>query len=343
MKNKKIIILVVALIIIATIGVGLAVYYQYSLKPLDKNGEEKLVDIPSGYSLKKISSLLKESEIIKNSTSFELYVKQKALGNKLKAGKYLLSPAYSVDEVVEMIVGGKVINESIAVTFPEGWTLKQMAEELEKNNLVSSKDMFIAEASEIEKYQSSYTFLSTIDNISERTLEGYLFPDTYYFDKDERVENIVKKMLSRFDEVFKKEYSKTAQELGMTVDDIVILSSIVEQESKFDIDRPGVAGVFYNRLEKNMKLQSDVTVLYALGVKKEQVLWKDLEVDSKYNTYKYLGLPIGPIGSFGEASLKATLNPQDHNYYYFIAKPDGYCIFNETLKEHDIDVNTYLR
>ncbi|MPW26309.1 endolytic transglycosylase MltG [Alkalibaculum sp. M08DMB] len=342
-KKKMMKVAIVTLLLFVSIFIALTIYYTASLKPLEKNGKEKLVEIPSGYGLNSISDLLENSKIIRSSTIFKVRVKLKDVGNQLKAGKYLLSANYSVDEIIDIIAQGKVVNESTAFTIPEGWKLDQIAQELEKQQLVQDKDDFIKEASKIEKYQESYKFLSTIKDAPERTLEGYLFPDTYFIDKEENTQDIVKKMLARFGEVFTEEYINQAKSIDMTIDDIVILSSIVEQETKYDIDRPGVAGVFYNRIDINMPLQSDVTVLYALGVHKEQVLYKDLEVDSRYNTYKYTGLPVGPIGSFGISSLKATLYPEENEYYYFIAKPDGYCVFNKTLGEHNVDVNKYLR
>lgn len=343
MNNKKIQVGLAAILLIISITTTIIIYYNGSLKPLKKNGEEQLVEISSGSSLSKIGKILEDSDIIRDSFTFQVYVKMEGVGNQLKAGNYLLSSSYSVDKVVKMITEGKVVNESTLITFPEGWTLNQMAQELEKQQLIPTQEEFMEEAKDIEKYQKSFSFLSTIKNITERSLEGYLFPDTYYFDKEEDSEDIIRKMLKRFGEVYTQEYIDQGLSINMTIDDIVILSSVVEQESKYDIDRPGVAGVFYNRLEKGMALQSDVTVLYAMGIKKEQVLYKDLEIDSKYNTYRYKGLPIGPIGSFGVPSLKATLYPEDNNYYYFIAKPDGYCIFNETFEEHTVDVNEYLR
>jgi len=280
MNNKKIQVGLAAILLIISITTTIIIYYNGSLKPLKKNGEEQLVEISSGSSLSKIGKILEDSDIIRDSFTFQVYVKMEGVGNQLKAGNYLLSSSYSVDKVVKMITEGKVVNESTLITFPEGWTLNQMAQELEKQQLIPTQEEFMEEAKDIEKYQKSFSFLSTIKNITERSLEGYLFPDTYYFDKEEDSEDIIRKMLKRFGEVYTQEYIDQGLSINMTIDDIVILSSIVEQESKYDIDRPGVAGVFYNRLEKGMALQSDVTVLYAMGIKKEQVLYKDLEIDS---------------------------------------------------------------
>lgn len=341
MKNKKTKVIIISLLIIVFLVAGGIIYYIQSLTPTDVDGKAKLVEIPSGYTLKMISNKLAQEGIIKNSRTFEIYAKIKGVGSGLKAGKYLIQSDYGVEEIIQDMLDGKVVDESIAITFPEGWTLQQMSEELDMNGF--SGEDFLSEASDIDKYQGKFEFLSSITNKENRTLEGYLFPDTYYFEKDSSVEKIVTKMLSRFQEMVTIDVMNQAHLLDRTIDEIVILSSIVEQESKFDEDRAGVAGVFYNRLDKGMHLQSDVTVLYALGIKKERVLYKDLEVDSRYNTYKYPGLPIGPIGSFGEPSFQASLNPLEHDYYYFIAKEDGHCVFTKTLSEHNKVVQEYLR
>lgn len=341
MKDKKRKILLISLFLVVSIGASILYYYN-NLKPLNHNGEEKLVEIPSGYSLVDIANLLEDSHIIKDRLSLKIYATINGHAGQIKAGKYLLSSSYSVGEIVEKIAKGDTLRESIVITIPEGWNLSQIGEALEKNELIS-KDEFMKEANNVAKYQEKFPFLSGIKNIEERSLEGYLFADTYYFHKEDDAEVIITKMLSRFGQILKEEYEEQAKSLNRTIDDIIILTSIVEQETKYPEDRPKVAGVFYNRLEINMPLQSDITILYALGVKKEKVLYKDLEVDSKYNTYKYKGLPLGPVGSFSEASLKATLYPDDNDYLYFIAKADGYCVFNKTFDEHVVDVHKYLR
>lgn len=339
-KKNVLITLIITIIIFFVFAGGGILYYNNLLTPADSNGEEKIINIPQGYSVKNISKLLQEEGVIKKDLAFEIAVRLEKIQSQLQSGKYLLSPSMSTKEIIFRIAGGQVIDDSIKITIPEGFDLKMIAERLEEKGL-TIKDDFIQATQDIEKFD--YSFLNDIPKDRDNPLEGYLFPDTYSFSIDTSEEQIIIAMLDRFNDVFTSEYIERAKELDMTIDDIIILSSIIEQETKFDIDRPGVAGVFYNRLEVGMPLQSDVTVLYALGEKKERVLFKDLEIDSEYNTYKHAGLPIGPIGSFGESSLKAALYPEQNDYLYFIAKPDGYCVFNVTYNEHMDDVNKYLR
>ena len=142
-------------------------------------------------------------------------------------------------------------------------------------------------------------------------------------------------MLERFDEVFKEEYYDRADELGMTIDEIVILASVVEREARVESDRPIISGVFHNRLDQGWKLESCATIQYILGERKPRLLYSDLEIESPYNTYMYSGLPVGPIASFGEASLKATLYPEETDYMFFVAKDDGSHVFSRTLEEHN--------
>ena len=222
MKDKKRNVFLVLLLVLAIISASILYYYN-NLKPLNHNGEEKLVEIPSGYSLVDIADLLEDAHIIKDNVSLQIYTAIKGHADQIKAGKYILSSSYSVKEIVEKIAKGETVNESVIITIPEGWTITQIAQDLEKNELVS-KDEFLKEASNIEKYQKDFHFLSTIKNIEERNLEGYLFPDTYYFHKEDDSEIIIKKMLSRFKEIVKPEYEEQAKSLNMTMDDIVILT-----------------------------------------------------------------------------------------------------------------------
>ena len=341
-KKKKSIFLIfiLTLIVVFVLVGGGALYYNHLIAPADLTGEEKIIEIPQGYSVRSIANLLQEEDIIRKDLAFLIAVRLGGLQSQLQSGKYLLSPSMSTKEIIIRLAGGQVIDDRIKVTIPEGFDIKMIAQRLEEKGL-TTKDKFIQVAQDIEKF--NFLFLQDIPKERKDPLEGYLFPETYHFSIDTSEEQMINTMLDRFNNIFNNEYIERAKELDMSIDDIVILSSIIEQETKFEMDRPGVAGVFYNRLKVGMPLQSDVTVLYALGEKKEQVLFKDLKIDSKYNTYKYPGLPIGPIGSFGESSLNAVLYPENNDYLYFIAKSDGYCVFNTTYDEHMEDVRKHLR
>ena len=212
---------------------------------------------------------------------------------------------------------------------------------------ICTADEFTAETADIAKYQADYPILSSIpaDKISQRTLEGYLFPDTYSIPTEggNGAQKLVEAMLTRFSEVFTDDMAQTAESSNRTVDDVVILSSIVELETKLPEDRADAASVFYNRMAQSMPLQSDITVDYANGTKTPVLTTEQTQIDSPYNTYINLGLPLGPICSPGEGSIEAALNPSDTKYVYFVADMDtGKLHFNETLEGHNQDVATYM-
>jgi UPF0755 protein len=201
------------------------------------------------------------------------------------------------------------------VTFPEGYNIKQMAEELQIKGIIKNSEDFIREARE-GKYD--YDFLKSIPEGRDNPLEGYLFPDTYEFKKGATEHEIIDKMLGRFKEIYD---SKIVGNLnGRTLDELIIMASIVEREAKVEAERPVIAAVFYNRLKENWKLESCATIQYALGYNKEKLLYEDLEINSPYNTYKNGGLPIGPIASPGEKSIMAALNPAEVDYMFFVLK-----------------------
>jgi len=197
-------------------------------------------------------------------------------------------------------------------------------------NLVSREEFLEAAA----KGEFDYDFLTGVPH-GEKRLEGFLFPDTYQFEADATAEEIINVMLKRFGEVYNEEYRRRAQELGLSTLEVVTMASIVEKEAKLDEERAVIAGVFYNRLKKNWKLESCATVQYLLGEPKAELSYKDLEIDSPYNTYKYYGLPPGPIASPGKASLEAALYPEEVDYLFFRANPDGSHTFSRTLAEHN--------
>ncbi len=327
---KKSLLSLFLILIVAVVGGYL--YYNSLLSPIDEVGEDRIVEIPKGYSVKRIASLLEEEGIIKKGFAFEIAVRLKDAQGSLQSGKYVLNSSMGTMEIIEKISIGEVLDDSIRVTIPEGFELSMIAARLEELGITSKED-FIEEARNIDKYD--YPFLRDIPAGRENPLEGYLFPDTYYFSPDVTNEEIIQAMLERFDEVFKEEYYDRADELGMTIDEIVILASVVEREARVESDRPIISGVFHNRLDQGWKLESCATIQYILGERKPRLLYSDLEIESPYNTYMYSGLPVGPIASFGEASLKATLYPEETDYMFFVAKDDGSHVFSRTLEEHN--------
>ncbi|MGI6227167.1 MAG: endolytic transglycosylase MltG [Peptococcales bacterium] len=326
-KPKKVAILITTLFLIIFL-VGWFVVNSI-FEPVDTNDKnEYSINIPQGSSTAKIAIILAQEKIIANPKYFEIYVRLNDVGNKLKAGDYTLSPSMSMKEIVDKLLVGQTI--SYKFTIPEGYTLKQICEVLVNKNLADEKEFWrVIEEEPFEQFE----FLQEIPKDDKR-LEGYLFPDTYIIPKGMSEKQIVEMMLKRFEQV----YNQLPPNLsGLNFRDTVILASLVELESLVDIDRPLIASVFLNRLNIDMKLDCDATLQYIFPERKSRVLYKDLEIDSPYNTYKNKGLPPGPIGSPGKASLEAVHQPALSKYFYFVAKKDGSGehVFSETLSQHN--------
>lgn len=340
-KTKKIIKKInLVLIILLVIGVYGGYQYYNSLKlPVDKtNSENIIINIPKGASTAKIADILKENELIRNGFYFRLISKQRKIGGKFKAGNYKLSKAMDLDEIADKLVKGEIYVESIKITIPEGFEVKQIIERLAGNKNVDLNKEKLQDI--IGNGDFDFDFLKGIPKGKNR-LEGFLFPDTYQVTNDITEEEIVLKMLNRFDSIFKKEYYERAKELNMSVKDVIVLASIIEREARVEEERPIISSVFHNRLKNKMLLQSCATVQYALGERKEQLTYDDLEINSPYNTYKNLGLPPMPIASPGKASIYAALFPDDTKFLYFVAKGDGSHVFSKTYNEHLKAKNRY--
>ncbi len=306
-------------------------YYNNSLKAVSaiEDAAETQIVIPKGSSVKAVSRILEQSHAIKNRFAFELYCKLNDKAGKLKAGKYIINNSLEVPEVVEVIISGKGLVDTLTFTIPEGYNLGQIVERIGSLGVVDRENL--EGALEAGKYD--FGFITEIPDRDKR-LEGYLFPDTYEIYKDTTAEVIISKLLGRFENVFNEEYKKRAEELNMTVDQVITLASIIEREAKLDSERKTISAVFHNRLKKNMMLQSCATVQYLLDEPKEVLTYKDLEIESPYNTYKNAGLPPGPIASPGLKAIEAALYPEDTDYLYFFAKEDGSHVFSKTYNEH---------
>lgn len=305
-------------------------YYNNGLEAVNEAGTEtKEIVIPKGSTIKSISRILKKENVIKDSFVFELYCKINNKADKMKAGRYSISNSTKVPEIVEVIVSGKALIDIVKFTIPEGYNLAQIEDKLESLGVVSPES--IQAAMDTERYD--YDFLKQIPE-REKKLEGYLFPDTYEIYKDTTAEAIIDKLLERFYSVFTEEYRNRAKELNMTIDQVITLASIIEREAKLDSERKTISAVFHNRLKKRMLLQSCATVQYLLKEQKEELTYKDLEIESPYNTYKHAGLPPGPIASPGLKAIEAALYPENVDYLYFYTNNDNSHIFTRTYSEH---------
>ena len=318
---------IAALALVFMLGLSLFQYnYTRQLLPVAP-GDKTPIDvmIPDNSNAKQIAALLKQKNLIHSESVFVNFARHDHLDSRLKAGHYRFSRSQSVQEMVRMIADGRVAGNTL--TIPEGFAVAQIGE-LFVSRHICTPDQWTAA---VQK-QYDYDFLPQV--AGPNRLEGFLFPDTYSLPDDVAPEQVINMMLKSFQNVWKQDFAAQASRKNMGVYQTVVVASMIEREARLDSERKIIAGVIYNRLSKNMPLQIDATVVYALGRHKEMVTYKDLEIDSPYNTYKYAGIPPGPISCPGKASLEAALNPARHSYYYYVAKGDGSHYFSKTYAEH---------
>lgn len=289
------------------------------------------LSVTSGMGAASISHLLESKGLVSDAKKFYFLCRLKKSGQKLKAGEYAFSSFSTPTQILDQIVAGKVLLHR--VTIPEGSTVADVAAIVEQAGLGSAAE-FIGLTTQDKE------FIDSLD-LQGNTLEGYLFPETYYFPKANTTKTIIKSMVHQFKRHFSKEWKERAKEQGLTVQEVVIMASMIEKEAVVDSERPIIAGVFFNRLKLNMPLQSDPTAVYDLQDFSGPITKEHLQRQSPYNTYQKKGLPVGPICNPGAKSLHAVLYPQDVPYLYFVSNNDGTHRFSTTLEEHHRAVSLY--
>lgn len=342
---KKIIIGVIALIAVLVVLVG-AFGYNYvktALQPLDRNSNKQVeVKIPVGSTNKQIGAILEEKKVIKSGFVFDYYVRTNKLAS-FKAGYYELKPSMSLAMIAKELQKGGASQplSSGKVLVKEGVTIDEIGDVIAQTTKFKKQDFLalVNDESFLNELKAKYPELLTsaleAKDVRYR-LEGYLYPATYAVQKNETLKQLVEQMVAKTNEMLTPYYTKI-KEKNYTVQQVLTLASLVEREGVTTKDRYKIAGVFENRLEKNMKIQSDISVLYALGKHKQNVTYKDLEVDSPYNLYKNEGMGPGPFNNPSIASVKAVLDPidKDKGYLYFIANmKTGKVYFSKTYAEH---------
>lgn len=338
-KNRRrllISIIIIIGIIIIAVAAMYTLYMGNESKPAEPGSKEYVtVTIPTGTGTSGIANILDQNKIIDNTGVFKLLSKSKGYDGKFKAGQYSLSPGMSMEEIMKILVSGKA--ETVRFTIPEGYDIRRTTAKLSEEGLINL-DTF---AKEIESGQFNYEFLKGAPAGPNR-LEGYLFPETYEIFANANEHDIIDRMLYQFNKEFTDEYYARAEELGMSVRDVITLASIIEREARVPEDRPVIASVFYNRMKIDMPLQSCATVQYILGEQKPVLSIKDTQIESPYNTYLHPGLPPGPIASPGADSIKAALYPADTDYLFFLAKGDGSHAFSSSYDQFLKDKAKYI-
>lgn len=289
-------------------------------------GEVRVI-IPRGATLRVAADSLEKHGVIQNATAFRLYALLRRGDRSIRAGTYLFKRPISWGRVLEDLRGGKGIEHSI--TIPEGWSLNQIVPQLAR--------VLGAPQDSVRAAVRDTAVLHALD-IPTPTLEGYLFPDTYVFPDGTTPRQAVRTMVARFQTVWQPAWDAQLAKRAMNRNDVMALASIVEKEAKLPEERPVIAAVYLNRLKAGMLLQADPTVQYAIGHHVSRVLYKDLEIDSPYNTYRNKGLPPGPIASPGKPSIVAALYPASVPYLFFVAYPDGHHEFTSTFAAHSAAV-----
>lgn len=301
-------------------------------QPAAVEAPEQVVQVNRGAGLRRIAVQLHEAGVIRHPLPFVLFAKMQGMAPRLQAGEYVLSASMSPAEILDALYLGKVRHH--VFTVPEGATLRDIAVLVESAGLGSGESVI--------ELGSDPAFIASL-GLSVPTLEGYLFPDTYFLTRDMEVADLLAVMVETLDRSYPPDIAVKAEELGFSKHDVITLASLIEKEAQLDAERELISAVFHNRLRRGMRLQCDSTVIYALGDDFNGNLRKvDLKIDSPYNTYRYGGLPPGPIASPGSRSIAAAVSPADVTYLYFVAtRQDGAHHFSKTLKEHNRAVRRY--
>jgi len=298
----------VSVVTLCLLILGISALFILSPRP----PKTSLVTIVQGMAAEEVAEFLKKEGLIPSKNYFLLILRLSGAQKKIKAGVYEISSKEGTRRIIDKLVSGKC--KRVKLSVPEGFTARQIAELIEQKGL-GRKDRFL-------------------QIVEEKRLEGYLFPETYLVSFDTSEEEIIDMMVGQFNKVFTEGLEQRGKEFNFTKRDIVILASIIEKEAAKDEERPLISAVFHNRLKKRWYLESCATVQYALGERKENLTYKDLKVDSPYNTYTHFGLPPGPICNPGLGSIKAALYPTETDLMFFVAEGEGTHKFSKYYQKH---------
>ena len=341
-------------IFLVVAGVVMAVWNKVDrsfFAPMDANdGTPYAFTVESGSSLTRVANNLEAAGLIHNRTVFKYYADFLGYGQKIQAGEYTVQRSMRMQEIMELLTTGDGNPITRNITIIPGWTVTDIASYLKEQGVIRDEQAFLALCRSGRDFSAYYYIADVLAsaNVSSRlyALEGYLAPDTYEIYTNASMEDIIRKLLSQTEAVFKAQYHDRAEQLGMTMDQVITMASMIEKEAK-TADFARVSAVFHNRLQRNMALGSDVTVKYATGIRRMALTNADLQANSPYNTYVYRGLPLGPICSPSAAAIHAALYPDEQfmadGYLYFCSKDPntGELYFSRTLEEHNQAVSIY--
>ncbi len=333
--------------IVLAVSVVLAVYIilvANDVFAFNKSDNAVVVELGEYPDIADVADVLHEGNVIKYPGIFKLYAKLKNKENyNFAPGTYTVYPNMNYDDLLVAFVPDKAPREQISITIPEGYSVDEIID-LFVSKGIGTRDGFI---DVINNYEFDYWFLENLECSEDRIyrLEGYLYPDTYYFWSDSSEVSAISKLLSNFKKKFKKSWLERCEELGMTLDEVLILASMIQEEARYPEDYATVSSVFHNRLnseEFEGLLQSDATVQYyyrnVYGSIKSPFTEEDMKFDCPYNTYLYKGLPPGPLSTPTIDSINSAMYPLETEYYYFVTDSEGYCMFATTYEEHKMNI-----
>lgn len=316
---------------VAVILVFCIVLLNYAFSPIDVRNKTVVIDIPTGSSFMEATELLQKEGLIKNRFFFYSLAAIKRASRNIRAGEYEINTLTNPITMINKLMHGDI--KVYKVVIPEDLSFRDIAVILDKQKLINKEIFF-----ELARDQA---FLKSL-NIEAESIEGYLFPDTYHFNRSMNTRRIMQKMVDTFWQKVTPSMILRANQMGLSVHKLVTLASIIGKESGSAFEKPSVAAVFYNRLKRRMPLQSDPTAVYDMDDFEGKIFRSHLKRNSPYNTYRIKGLPPGPIANPGLDSLKATLYPDAVDYLYFVSKKDGTHHFSRSLVEHNQAVNRYI-
>ncbi len=333
------------------------VWYRIYLPKEPGSTETVSFLVKQGEGAKEISVNLKEQGIIKYSSLFGIYVLFQGKAEKLQAGEYELSLGMNIPEIVDKLVSGEAIKKTITII--EGWNLRDIGRYFENKGMFMAEELFelvgfplidyskATDLPEPKDFSEEFDFLE--DKPKNLGLEGYLFPDTYYINeqrtenKERELEDIICKILTNFDKKLTPDLREEIFNQNKSIFEVVIMASLIEKEVRTIEDKKIVSGILWKRLKNKMPLQVDAAISYITGRKTTKITKEELKIDSPYNTYKYRGLPLGPISNPGLESITAAIYPETSAHWFYLSTPEGETIFSKTLKEHNEAIAEYLK